>query len=84
MWALVLGSFDKQRDVGVLSYLFYLLFKCFVMLGWFEAVSGRLIGPKSWNRSVEIFGTHLDSPWQCRDCFGCLYCKLCNKLCFGE
>ena len=21
-----------------------------------EAVSGRLIGPKTWNRSVEIFG----------------------------
>ena len=29
---LILGSFDKLREVGVLSYLFYLLFKCFVML----------------------------------------------------
>ena len=29
-WALVLGSFDKLREVGVLSYLLYLLFKCFV------------------------------------------------------
>ena len=29
-WASVLGNFDKLREVGVLSYLFYLLFKCFV------------------------------------------------------
>ena len=29
-WALVLGSFDKLRELGVLSYLFYPLFKCFV------------------------------------------------------
>ena len=31
-WAPVLGVFDKLREVGVLSYLFYPLFKCFVML----------------------------------------------------
>ena len=30
VWALVLGIFDKLREVGVLSYLLYLLFKCFV------------------------------------------------------
>ena len=29
-WALVLGSFNKLREVGVLSYLSYTLFKCFV------------------------------------------------------
>ena len=26
----VLGSFDKLREVGVLSYLSYTLFKCFM------------------------------------------------------
>ena len=31
-WAPVSGVFDKFCEVGVLSYLFYLLFKCFVML----------------------------------------------------
>ena len=31
-WAPVLGSFNKLNEVGVLSYLFYPLFKCFVML----------------------------------------------------
>ena len=29
-WVQVLRSFEKLRDVGVLSYLFYPLFKCFV------------------------------------------------------
>ena len=29
-WASVLRSFDKLREVGVLSYLSYTLFKCFV------------------------------------------------------
>ena len=29
-WTLVLGVFDKLREVGVLSNLFYSWFKCFV------------------------------------------------------
>ena len=31
-WVLVLRSFDKLREVGVSSYLFCTLFKCFVKL----------------------------------------------------
>ena len=46
-WTLILGSFFKLLEVGVSSFLFYTLFKCFVMLCWIEAVSGRLIGLKS-------------------------------------
>ena len=34
-WAPVLRSFDKLHEVGVSSYFFYTLFKCFVM---FESV----------------------------------------------
>ena len=30
VWAPVLRSFDKLREVGVLSYLVYFRFKCFV------------------------------------------------------
>ena len=30
MWVPVLKSFDKLREVGVSSYLFYTLFKCVV------------------------------------------------------
>ena len=54
-WTTVLGSFFKLLEVGVSSYLFYSLFKCFVMFVLIEAVSGRLIGSKSWYRSVGIF-----------------------------
>ena len=39
--------------VGVSSYLsFTLCLSVFMMLELIEAVSGRLIGPKSWNRFV--------------------------------
>ena len=31
-WVPVPWIFDRLREVGVLSYLFYPLFKCFVML----------------------------------------------------
>ena len=52
---MVLGSFFKLLEVGVSSYLFYTLFKCIVMFVLIEAVSGRLIGSNSWNRSVGNF-----------------------------
>ena len=52
-WAPVLRSFDKFREVGVSSYLsFTLCLSVCMMLELIEAVSGRLIGPKSWNRIV--------------------------------
>ena len=52
-WAPVLRSFDKLREVGVSSYLsFTLCLSVCMMLELIEAVSGRLIGPKSWNRIV--------------------------------
>ena len=54
-WTTVLGSFFKLLEVGVSSYLFYTLFKCFVMFVLIEAVSGRLIGSNSWNRSIGNF-----------------------------
>ena len=60
-WAPVSGVFDKLREVGVLSYLSYTLFTCFVMLKLIEAMSGRLIDPKSWNRNVGIYETRVDS-----------------------
>ena len=66
-WAPVSGVFDKLREVGVLSYLFYTLFKYFVIFELIEAVRGRLIGSKSWNRSVEIFGIFLVSSDQFMD-----------------
>ena len=47
-WTPVLGSFVKLREVGVSSYLGFILYlsvlQCF---GWFEALNGRLIDPKT-------------------------------------
>ena len=55
-WNPVLRSFDKIYKVGVSSYLsFTLCLSVFMMLELIEAVSGRLIGPKSWNRIVRKF-----------------------------
>ena len=52
----ILGVFDKLREVGVSSYLIFTLFlSVFTMFELIEAVSGRLIGPKAWNRIVMKF-----------------------------
>ena len=52
-WTPDLRSFDKLREVGVSPYLSFTLylsvFQCF---GWFEALNGRLIGPKTWDQIV--------------------------------
>ena len=44
-------------------------------------MSGRLIGPKCWNRSVEMFETQWIVHRSFRDCFGCLGDNLLNKSC---
>ena len=55
-WTPILGSFFKLREVGVLSYLsFTLCLSVFMMLELFEALNGRLIGPKNWDRIIENF-----------------------------
>ena len=51
-WAPVSSSLDKLREVGDLSYLGFTLYlsvlSCF---DWFEALNGRLICSKTWNRN---------------------------------
>ena len=55
-WTPVLEIFDKLREVGVPSYLSFTLYlSVFMMFELIEAVSGRLIGPKSWNRIIRKF-----------------------------
>ena len=44
-----------------------------------EAVRGRLIGPKFWDRIVIIFGA--SSRTVCVDCVDCLCHDLCIKSC---
>ena len=48
VWIPDLRSFDKIREVGVSPYLgFTLYLSVFQCFGWFEAVRGRFIGPKT-------------------------------------
>ena len=55
-WTPDLWSFLKLQEVEFSPYLSFIIilnvFRCF---GWFEAVRGRLIGPKIWDRIVGIF-----------------------------
>ena len=65
-WVPDLRSFDKLREVGVSPYLgFTLYLSVFQCFGWIEALNGRLIGPKTWDRIVVNFfrGPFLHSPW---------------------
>ena len=78
------GVSKNSIKVGVSSYLFYSLFKCFVMFMLIEAVSGCLIGSNSWNRSVEFLRPICAVRSSFRGCFGCLGDNLFIKLCFGE
>ena len=79
-----LGSFFKLLEVGVSPYLcFILILSVFRCLGWFEVVRGRLIGPKTWDRSVRIFKSRLGNLGTVTDCYGFFCDKLLNKLCFG-
>ena len=55
-WVPDLSSFEKLREVGVSPYLgFTLCLSVFTMFELIEAVSGRLICPKSWDRIVGNF-----------------------------
>ena len=55
-WVPDLESFLKLQEVGVSPYLGFTLylsfFQCF---GWYEALNGRLIGSKTWDRIDTIF-----------------------------
>ena len=55
-WVSDLGSFLKLLEVGDSPYLgFTLYLSVFQSFGWIEALNGRLIGPKIWDRIVVIF-----------------------------
>ena len=62
-WAPDLRSFDKLREVGVSSYLSFILYlNTLLMFELNEAVRGRLIGTKSWDRIVIIFKSQMVQP----------------------
>ena len=52
-WTPDLRSFDKLREVGVSPYLGFILYlSTLLMFELNEAVRGRLIGPKAWDRII--------------------------------
>ena len=44
-------------------------------------LNGRLIGPKTWGRSVKIFGIRLGNLGTITDCYGFMYDELCYNSC---
>ena len=74
-WVPDLGSFLKLREVGVSPYLgFTLYLSVFMMLELFEALNGRLIGPKTWDRIVVNFETQIMQSVTEHGWFGLLDC----------
>ena len=62
-WVPDLRSFNKLHEVGVSPYLrFTLLLSTLRMFELNGAVRGRLIGLKSLDRIVIIFGTKMEQP----------------------
>ena len=63
VWVPDLRSLDKLLEVGVFPYLSFILYlSTLLMFELNEAVRGRLIGPKSWDRIVIIFETSNGQP----------------------
>ena len=76
-------SFFKLLEVGFSPYLsFYSHLNVLLMFRLNEAVRGRLIGPKTWDRIDRIFESKMEqpvtAPWPFRGCLGvvCLTCAL--------
>ena len=58
-----IGSFFKLLDVGFSPYLSFIpILNVLLMFRLNEAVRGRLIGPKTWDRIDIIFGTKMEQP----------------------
>ena len=62
-WTLVLGVFNKLREVGVSPYLGFILYlSTLLMFELNEVVRGRLICLKSWDRIIIIFEIQMVQP----------------------
>ena len=64
-------SFFKLLEVGFSPYLGFIpIFSTFRMFRLIEALNGRLIGPKAWDRIDLIYGTQCEQPVTVRGCLG--------------
>ena len=58
-----IGSFFKLLEVGFSPYMiFYFYLNVLLMFRLNEAVRGRLIGPKTWDRIDRISGRKMEQP----------------------
>ena len=80
-WVPDLRSLDKLFEVGVSPYLGFILYlSTLLMFELNEAMRGRLISPKSWDR---IVGNFFRGFVQSTDCLVILCDELCFKSCIG-
>ena len=87
-WVPDLWSFLKLQEVGFSPYLsFYSHLNVLLMFRLNEAVRGRLIGLKTWDRIDKIFGRRMEQPVTAprlfRGCLGVGWFNLCIKWLFG-
>ena len=83
-----IGSFFKLLEVGFSPYLsFYSHLNVLLMFRLNEAVRGRLIGPKTWDRIDRIFERKMEQPVTAprlfRGCLGVILCNLCIRCFLG-
>ena len=72
-WVPNLRSLDKLLEVGVSPYLGFIpSLSTLSMFELNEAVRGRLIGPKTWDRIVGNFFRNFFIVRDCRGCYGVL------------
>ena len=73
-WVLDLGSFLKLLEVEVSPYLSFIpILSTLQIFELNEAMRGRLIGPKTWDRVVRIFFLgFFYHPWQSKKFRGLL------------
>ena len=80
-WVQNLGSFLKLLEVVVSPYLGFIPLSVFQCFGWYEALNGRLIGLKPWDRIDMIFWKPKCLARNCECCLGLLIHKVCIKSC---
>ena len=83
-----IGSFFKLLEVGFSPYLGFIpIFSTLLMFRLNEAVRGRLIGPKTWDRIDKIFERRMEQPVTAprlfRGCLGVVWVNLCIKWLLG-
>ena len=71
VWVLDLWSFLKLQEVGISPYLSFIpILSVLQMFRLNEAVRGRLIGPKTWDRIDKIFERKMEQPVTAPRLFG--------------